>query len=223
VAGLNLYNKIHQDNIAKISSGEIQIDDILNNRQPDQRIGVGLIISVANIKDNYCQLVSQLKTMEPNQYYYPFTDLHITVFEYLVGDTGYQPNPTLEKILIELSAQVLNIKAFEINYSGICFSNGAGLIQGFDRGKLITLRNRIRPLLKKYHIPNQERYQSKSAHATFCRFTNNLTNPSEFSKLISQSRHYQFGSQKVTQIQLVEHDWYNSSRSKRIITSFNLN
>ena len=213
-----LYDSIYNTNIADIESGNIKVDDYLIGNKPDSRMGISLIIPIHSISKSYANLVSSLKKIEPAQYYYPTHDLHITIFDYIQGTEKYIRNPELEKTLIRISRESLkSVHRFSITFEGIVFSNTAGVIQGYDDNILIKSREKIRILLKKNGIKNDERYESESAHITFVRFMNQFLRAEELCRFINENREMEIGIQKVEEIELVEHDWYNHESNKRII------
>ena len=218
-----LYDGIYSKNKELIRSGKVQFDEVLSFNKKDTRLGISLIIPVISNEDKYDKLLDLLKKNEPDQYYYPFEDLHITIFDYIQAVEKYKKNPEKKSILIEITEKALKeISGFEIELKGIAFSNEAGIIQGYDRNILIQIRKRIRELMKKFGLKNNERYESESAHITFCRFMNKLKNPEKLIEIIDRNRDYEIGKEKVEQIELVEHDWYNKKLKKRIIKIFYL-
>lgn len=214
----SLYDSIYDNNIVDIESGNIKIDEYLKGSKLDSRMGVSLIIPIHSISYSYSNLVSSLKKIEPEQYYYPTRDLHITIFDYVQGTEKYVRNTELEKAFIEISKQSLKIvHAFPITLRGIVFSNEAGIIQGYDTNILFKIRGKIRGLLNQNGIKNNERYESESAHITFMRFMNPLQKAKELCKFINENRELKIGFPTIEEVEMVEHDWYNHKISKRII------
>ncbi|HUH27112.1 hypothetical protein [Gelidibacter sp.] len=73
------YNKLYQESIRKISSDNYEIDPMLH-ADNDNRFGVSLLIRPPlEIKNEIQKFLNQLKCIEPDQYYYPNSDIHITV------------------------------------------------------------------------------------------------------------------------------------------------
>ena len=192
--------------MADIESGRIKVDRYLIGNKPDSRMGISLIIPIRSIANSYERLVSSLKKVEPEQYYYPTHDLHITIFDYIQGTEKYIRNPELEKVFIKISRESLkSFHRFPITFEGIVFSNAAGIIQGYDDNVLIKIREKIRILLKENGIRNDERYESESAHITFMRFMNQFLRAEKLCGFINQNREMKIGIQKVEEIELVEH------------------
>ena len=70
---------LYTDAISKIGSGDYQIDNPMDSPS-DNRFGLTLLIRPnQQAKDRIRNLLDNLKRIEPNQYYYPDSDIHITV------------------------------------------------------------------------------------------------------------------------------------------------
>ena len=91
---MNIYNKekldehyninIFQKNKEQFISGGIG-DKSLNNAKNDNRMSLDLLIRIpSEISDKIEECISELKNIEPNVYYYPKTDFHITVIDILI-------------------------------------------------------------------------------------------------------------------------------------------
>ncbi len=213
-----LYDSIYNNNIAKIESGDIAVDDYLVGNRIDSRRGISLIIPILPLPDTYSQVVSSLQKIDPAQYYYPISDLHVTIFDFIQARENFTWNEELEKTFTAASMEALHtIEEFPLTFEGIVFSNAAGIIQGYDNDILVGIREKIREFLKKNGIRNDERYASESAHITFARFADRLSKPEKLCTFIDENRETKIGRVKVTEIELVEHDWYNRVSTKRII------
>jgi len=220
---IDLYNKISNENIEYIKTNNVEVDKYLFEGRVDSRRGISLIIPVTQIFKKYKELISKFLKVDPSQYYYPYEDLHITIFDFIQASINYKTDKGLEDQFIEIADEILNgTNMFNINMKGIVFSKAAGIIKGYDNNKIVPMRENIRRLLLKSKLPNDERYKSKTAHITFLRFMNNISEPTEFYELIKDFKEKEFGIEKVTKIELVEHDWYNKSDSKRIIKQYDL-
>ncbi|HUW42169.1 MAG TPA: Gfo/Idh/MocA family oxidoreductase [Rectinemataceae bacterium] len=213
-----LYDAIHAANIGRIASGEIVLDDYLGGKLPDSRVGVSLVISARSFAGSYAKLVSSARRAEPWQYYYPFHDLHITVFDFIRGSEAYRPDARLEKRFLDLAREAArSFEPFAIRFSGIVFSDAAGLIQGYDDDLLARLRQAIRELMEDAGLANDERYRSESAHLTFARFISPLASPGGLREFIDGNRETEIGRERVDALELVEHDWYDRRATRRII------
>jgi len=217
-----LYNHIYDTNEKALRSGDVLIDPVLSRGMKDRRFGLSLIIPVRRIQIKYEKLVRQFKEIEP-LYYYPFSDLHITIFDFVQGSGQYRRNQETEMKCIEAAEKALKgVPEFDIEFDGIVFSREAGLLQGFDHNRLLQIRKCIRKVIKEIGLKNDERYESGSAHITFCRFKEKIRNPETFMHFVDEKRKYKLGKEKIDLIQLVEHDWYNQESKKRVIQCFSI-
>ena len=83
----DFYNiKIFEKNKAKILSGGVG-DSFLFHAEKDRRMALVLLIRINPfISFNIEKCINDLKAIEPDLYYYPCKDLHITVMDILKGE-----------------------------------------------------------------------------------------------------------------------------------------
>jgi 2'-5' RNA ligase len=219
----SLYESIHRDNIAFIRDGDIIVDTYLGNGVTDLRRGISLIIPLSHISKNYESIVQGFQMLEPSQYYYPLSDLHITVFDLISANPMYAPSNSVDDTFVAIANEVLApVNRFSVTFKGIVFSREAGLFTGYDDGSVVALRESIRGQLLQQGIPNTERYKSKSVHSTFFRFAKPLANSKIFAGAIENHREIEIGNEPVQSVSLIEHDWYNRKNSIRTIKAFML-
>jgi len=218
-----LYDSIYQDNIADIRNGNVFVDEYLSTNAEDLRRGLSLIIPLYQITRSYEALVEGFRILAPEQYYYPTNDLHITIFDYISAHNVYMRSKSIEQTYMRITDDVIKSLAnFTIFFKGIVFSRVAGLLKGYDDGSIIALRERIRQQLKDDGLPNTERYQSKSVHSTFMRFTKRIDNAQSFYSELELRKEIDIGIETVNRIVLVEHDWYNRKNLTRTIKEYKL-
>jgi len=215
----NIYKSLYKKNIQYIKSNNITIDNNLLNLNNDRRLGLSIILRPGyEFKPFYNSLLSDFKNIDPEQYYYPFEDLHITVFEFIPAYTDFQIDDfELNKYISIFKNIFKDEMPFIIDFSGIVFVKTAGIIKGYDKNRLFNIREKIRINLKKNNIKVKERYKSKTAHMTFCRFINNISNLDLFIQFIEKTQDYIFKREIINSIDMVIHDWYNISRKCRLI------
>ncbi|HTJ52976.1 MAG TPA: hypothetical protein VL443_26155, partial [Cyclobacteriaceae bacterium] len=84
------YNKLYQDSIQKIKSDTYQIDNLIDSSL-DNRFGITLLIRLdKQIRDAIHKFLSDLKMVEPDQYYYPDSDIHVTVMSIISCYDGFE-------------------------------------------------------------------------------------------------------------------------------------
>ena len=102
-----LYNSIFQEHIKDIENNQITIDQYLRNETIDNRRGISLIIPISFNNTVYTDLVKDYCDIEAYQYYYPETDLHITIFTFLSARDTYKNNEEVNRNFIDISETVL--------------------------------------------------------------------------------------------------------------------
>jgi 2'-5' RNA ligase len=218
-----LYDSIYQDNITYIRNGNILVDEYLATGAKDLRRGLSLIIPLSQITESYEAMVEGFRILAPEQYYYPTSNLHITVFDYIAARDAFARSTSIEQTYIRVTDDIVkSLASFAIVFKGIVFSREAGLLKGYDDGSVTALRERIRKRLKDDGLPNMERYQSMSVHSTFMRFTKKIDNAQSFSSELELRREVELGIETVKRIVLVEHDWYNRKNLNRTIKEYEL-
>jgi len=135
-----LYDSIFEEHIQDIINNRIKTDKYLKTESIDNRRGISLIIPISFTNCVYTDLINEYKNIEPDQYYYPEIDLHITVFTFLSARETYINNEDINRQFKSISEYVLqNIRAFNILLDGITFSKEAGFINGYDNNILINI------------------------------------------------------------------------------------
>lgn len=218
-----LYQSIYEKFIGILTRGDMRVDDALAHREEDGRLGISLIIPMQQLGDRYADFAKIAARVEPDLYLYPLEDLHITVFDFMQGSGTYRRDRSNEILFTEIADNAAKtIEPFTIEFRGVVFTDEAGILPGFDNDRLVGIRQKIREMLKQRGVRNDERYESQSAHITFCRFQNRLKNSAEFVRFLHNYRQFEFGTETITHLELVEHDWYNLKRKKRIIQDIRL-
>ncbi len=217
-----LYTTIHSEGVKALRGGKENLDHHLQNVERDSRRGLTLLVNLNGLmSENYGLLVKEMRGVEPRQYYYPETDLHVTVLTLISAGAHFHSNEVInDKIMQIINFATLNVKPFEIEFRGIILSNGAIIIKGYYQEGLHELRDNIRRFATQYGFKPKERYQSISAHVTFGRFVSKLENRNKFLKKIETYQDFKIGAVQVEQMELVIHDWYNSR--KNVLQKFHL-
>jgi len=218
-----LYDSIHAAGRERILKGEARTDPWLDRPYEDSRTGISLLVPLSGGLPAYAGIAGRFRSCEPDQYYYPPGDLHITVFSFLTAVAGYRRDPAADSLFRDLVREVLrNWSPFTVDFRGIVFSPEAGILAGFPDAPLSELRDRFRRELASRNLKNEERYPAATSHATFLRFRRPLSRPEEFCRILDRERDTPAGGTAVTAMELVEHDWYNSERTRRVLERYSL-
>ncbi|MEI6866298.1 mutarotase [Flavicella sp.] len=206
------YTKLYKESINKISTGKYQIDNLIDSNS-DKRFGITLLIRPSNeMKDEIQKLLDELKKIEPNQYYYPNSDIHITIMSLITCYEGFD----IEKIdltkYIELIKKCLPLDAkIKIEFKGLTASNSCIMLQGFmNNDKINEIRDKLRVEFKNSELEQSldKRYSIQTAHSTIVRLRKKLNQKEKFMKVIDNYVDYNFGTFDIEKIELVYNDWY---------------
>ncbi len=209
-----LYLRINAAGKEAILNRKENIDPVLNNLEQDQRFGLSLLITIkGKIVENFKFLMEEVKKTEPEQYFYPESDLHITILDLISANEGYQRDDYIIGRSVKIIEKAINgLPPFEIKFKGIIFSNAAILAKGYYDFELQLIRERMRKIALENDIDFKERYQSISAHSTIVRFNKSLQNREKLAAIIQKYNNFDIGFMKVNQLDLVVHDWYNRKK-----------
>ncbi|HKO78666.1 MAG TPA: hypothetical protein VJU52_15725, partial [Flavobacterium sp.] len=140
------YNRLYTDSIEKIKNDHYSIDNLIDSSS-DNRFGITVLIRPSfEVKNKIQDFLNELKKSNPNQYYYPNLDIHITVLSIISCRDGFDLKtisiPEYSKII---QKSIEDIKGLEIHFQGITASNSAIIIQGFtNNNSLDQLRDNLR-------------------------------------------------------------------------------
>lgn len=211
------YNQLYKASIIKIASDNYEIDPMIDAVN-DDRFGLSLIIRPPiAIKNEIQRFLDELKSVEPNQYYYPNSDIHITVISIISCYSGLKLSQINDPEYIQLVEKSLKTeKDLTINLKGVTASPSCIMIQGFIKNNnLNDIRDNLRRGFKSSELEQSmdERYLIQTAHATVFRFREKLEQKEKFLKIVKNYRDYNYGTFEVDEIELVYNDWYHRQNS----------
>ncbi len=220
------YNQLYKTSSEAILAGKYGIDSELKN-ESDSRFGITLLIRPnEEVKANIQRFINELKKAEPEQYFYPDSDIHITVLSIISCSTEFSLNQISPKEYIEIICRSLvDVDKIKIHYKGVTASPSAIMIQGFPSDETLNnLRNRLRENFKNSQLQQtiDSRYEISTAHSTIMRFQEKLQNPKKLIQIVEQYRDYDFGEFDVKSIELVYNDWYQRKSTTRVLGDFGL-
>jgi len=214
------YNRIFNSSKKDLINNNIDIDKNLLDISQDKRLSLTVIIPINVLFKN---VIDQLNKLEPEQYFYPSTDTHITVIDFICdSDNSFLDKEKIEQCKMILNNSIKNFSGFYINFKGLTASQNAVMVQGFFDTGLQDLRNIIRKECVRHGFELKERHQQTWAHSAIMRFKKKLKNPELFVNEIETLRNTDFGSVKVNKILFVLHDWYNIKEKTKILQEYKL-
>lgn len=221
------YNSLYRDSIQRIISDEYSTDKFIDS-PCDRRRGVTLLIRPSQeIKENAEKFLTELKQIEPKQYYQPVTDLHVTVLSIITCFEGFElDNICIQDYVDILQESLKSASSIEISFRGVTASPSAIMIQGFlGDNTLNVIRDNLRVNFKKSRLQQSidARYSIQTAHMTVVRFCNPLLRKTDFLKLIEDYRGFDFGTHSVDAVEFVYNDWYLRKEFVKPLHIFGLN
>lgn len=220
------YRELYKESISNISSGKYEIDNLIDSPF-DKRFGITLIIRPSNeVKDNIQKFINELKKVEPNQYYYPNSDIHITVMSIISCYEGFNIENIEVGKYIELIKKCLPLNQnIEINFKGVTASNSCIMLQGFiNNDQLNEIRNNLRVEFKKSKLEQtlDKRYSIQTAHSTIVRFKSPFIQKQKFLQIINKYTAHDFGTFEVKKIEFVYNDWYQRKEFVKKLYEFEI-
>jgi len=220
------YNQLYKKSSKAILTEQYKLDPQINNPS-DSRFGLTLLIRPSEtIKANIQLFLEEIKAIEPNQYYYPDSDIHITVMGIISCYEGF----TLDQINIPeyidlIEQSLVELDQIEIEFRGLTASPSAIMIQGFPTDESLNIfRNKLRESFKNSTLEQSidSRYTIAAAHSTVMRFQEKLENTKQLIQFAEKFRDYNFGKFQVKKLELVYNDWYQRERNTIHLADFNL-
>ncbi|TDD95078.1 2'-5' RNA ligase family protein [Flavobacterium cellulosilyticum] len=220
------YNKIYEEAIPKIREDKYQLDDQIDSLS-DNRFGITLLIRpTIEIKNIIQQFLEVIRAIDPEQYYYPNSDLHITVMSIVSCYTGFDlSNISVSEYVHCIEKSLVGINTIEINFKGITVSPSAIMIQGFvNTSSLDDSRNNLRDNFKNSGLEESidKRYSISTAHSTVVRFRKEIRNKELLIETLGKYRDFDFGKFTVEKFDLVYNDWYQREKFVQQLHQFKL-
>lgn len=220
------YNSLYKNSVEKIKKGILEVDPLIDS-SADNRFGITLLARPPlQVKERIQQFLQELRNIDNQQYYYPDSDIHITIMSVISCYEGFMlKNIHLPDYIDIIEKSIQDIQSFPVQFKGITASPSCVMIQGFLQTEMLnSLRNNLRTNFRNSHLEQSidKRYAVHTAHATVVRFRKDLSNTPEFIKVLENYRHYNFGTFQVTNPELVLNDWYQREEHVQKLHSFKL-
>jgi 2'-5' RNA ligase len=210
------YNLLYKEGIDKIVSDTYKID----------RFGLTIVIRPsAAVKNNIQQFLDELKKIEPNQYYYPSSDIHITVMSIISCYEGFEIDTIDLSKYINLIQKCLITENINIQFKGLTASDSCIMVQGFmNNNYLNEIRDNLRVAFKNSNLEQSldKRYSIQTAHSTVVRFKKQFEKKESFLEIIEKYKNFDFGSFNMNKFELVSNDWYQREEFVRKLYDFEI-
>jgi len=213
------YDELYKNAVNSILTNNYQTDSNLDNIN-DNRLGITLLVRPnEEIKNEINKFLSDLNSVDPDQYYYPDSDLHITVCSIISCYDGFSIDLIKPDDYIKLlDICLLEKKSFKMSFKGITASPSCVMIRGFFENTLNEIRGNIRHYFQNSSIQQSidQRYVQQTGHITAVRFRKQLADKDAYLEVFNKYLDYDFGSFEVKEMELVFNDWYQ--RKSRVKT-----
>jgi 2'-5' RNA ligase len=220
------YDKLYNDFIKEVKSKNYHSDNLIDSVE-DNRLGITILIRPdSQVKKNIQTFLTDLKSIEPDQYYYRDSDIHITVLSIVSCYKGFDIAKLSVPDYVEIIKKSLTPhKRFKIEFNGITASSSCVMIQGFPIDNWLNgTRESLRINFKNSNLEQNidQRYSIRAAHATVVRFGKQLSNPDELIRILNNYRQYYFGAFEVHSLELVCNDWYMRKEKLKELCRFEI-
>jgi 2'-5' RNA ligase len=224
----NRYQQLWDDAIDHVRQGQIVIDPLLARREADRRRCLTVLIRPsAAVQSAVTAFLNELRGVDPEQYYYDISQLHVTVLSLFTATLDYtrlfaRYDDYLKAVQAVLAQQA---PAFEIEFTGVTLSREAILIQGYpDNSVLNDLREALRRELRARDLTEglDGRYLLQTAHMTVVKFRAPLRHSGLFCQVLAKYRDHGFAQTRVQELQLVRNDWYMSRQSVELLRRYSV-
>ena len=223
---LDHYNSLWDKSTKDFQTNNFILDDFIDDPF-DSRRGVTLLARpVEGVLAKVDALLQDLKKIEPEQYYYPLEDIHLTIISLISCYSGFEISKINQQDYIELASSCLkDINTFNIKFSGLTASPSSIMIQGFpEEATLEKLRNRLRSAFKSSTLEQSidKRYAISTAHLTVVRFRKPVNNVEGLMAVLEKYRKADFGTSSISRVHLVFNDWYQRISNTEELMQFDL-
>lgn len=220
----NHYTILYNESIEKIRSSNYSIDERIDSTDDDRR-GLTLLLRPDDaVKNEIQHFLSELKLIEPRQYYYRDSDIHVTVMGIVSCYSGFCLSQINLDDYIQLVQESLQgCGSFEIEFRGITASPSCLMVQGFLKDNTLNeIRTNLRNNFKHSDLEQSidKRYTIHTAHSTIFRIREKLADKEGFLKLADANRNRYFGSFTADTVELVYNDWYQRIENVQTLHRF---
>jgi 2'-5' RNA ligase len=221
------YNRLWSATIKKIRDGNIEPDPVLAAGMPDRRRGLTVIARPSpDVRQRVAAFLRQLRRLEPDQYYYAPSELHLTVLSLFTATANYRQFLAQAGFYVSaVDAALRKVAPIRIEFSGVTASSGAIMIQGFFENEALNkVRDALRRQLRIRGLAEgvDGRYRLRTAHMTVARFRAPLRDGTRFAALLEDARHRTFGETNIRSVNLVKNDWYMTRGVLKIVKHYRL-
>jgi 2'-5' RNA ligase len=220
------YNTLRQAALPRLALGAAELDTLLDSALDTRRGLTVLARPPAAITAAVEALLVDFSRIEPAQYYYPATDLHLTILSLISAHAGFSLAAIEPAAYVQAVGEALQAAApFAIRYAGLTAVPGGVLVQGFPQDEgLQNLREALRAHFRHAGLAHSidQRYRLQTAHSTVIRFRRPLANPARLVAALERSQQTFIGTFEVSTVELVFSDWYQRAQHTQLLATYSL-
>ena len=219
------YEELYAQSIAKIKSGNIQTDALIDSAD-DNRYGITLRLRPDTVlTKSIVDFLEPLRQVDADQYYYRESDIHVTVMSIISCYTGFDLQRIAIPDYVRVIEQSIAGNNIAIRFTGVTASPSCIMLQGFpEDDTLNTIRNNLRINFKNSGLEQSidKRYSIQTAHTTVIRFRKPIARLDEHLKILEIYRDHDFGTLRTNTLELVHNDWYHRTERIKQLHTFSL-
>lgn len=220
------YDALRQAALPLLARGAAELDVLLDSPHDTRRGLTVLARPPAAIAAAIETLLVAFRHCEPQQYYYPAADMHLTILSLISAHPGFSLAAGEPAVYVQAVREALHgLPPFTIRYAGLTAVPGGVLVQGFplDEG-LQRLREALRTYFQHAGLAHSidQRYRLQTAHSTVIRFRRPLANPAQLVAALERCQRQFIGTFEVSTVELVVSDWYQRARHSQRLATYSL-
>lgn len=220
------YRKLWEQSLSRFRAGDFEYDPKIDD-PGDRRYGLTLLARPdARIQSNVQTLLGQLRELAPDHYYYPSSDLHITVLSIISCQEDFSLDqlelPAYKQLITQAVAE---LPPFGIRFQGLTASPSCVMIRGYPENHILAqLRDRLRRAFSASGLRHSmdKRYKLTTAHMTAIRFAEKAATEQAFVERLVALKDTDFGQCRIQSLELVGNDWYQRHRNTTSVASWYL-
>ncbi|QKG56539.1 mutarotase [Hymenobacter sp. BRD128] len=220
------YTSMREAAVRQLAHGAADLDPLIDSLHDDRR-GITLLARPpAAITTVMEAMLADFRRIDPAQYYYPASDIHLTILSIISCYSGFTLraiDPDAYRATVQTSLQ--DCRAFPITYAGLTASPGSIMVQGFPQDDgLASLRNTTRRIFQSSGLQQSidQRYRLQTAHSTVIRFRKPLANPALLLAVLRKYEQHFVGTFEVNTVELVYNDWYQRAPNTVLLAKYAL-
>jgi hypothetical protein len=166
---------LHRDGQSALREG-VRLDAMLIGELitpgTDTRYGVNMICRPSQLVTDYILTLEEyLRKAEPDQYYYPQSDLHLTLLEICHSRTAEEAQRVARAVRANANKLFADLPAIKMGLPMLAFDqSGCALSFAAPGPELSLFRRSMFERLTDCAVPIAPRYMPQSAHITFLRY-----------------------------------------------------